>query len=172
MFDVWAVEGSKKVDVAEFVEAYRSRADLDLYEAEFDHAVNVIRNNIYFLMGKQQNFERVRGLFAGDDADASALDLAAFTSRIQEFIPEEIHPMLQITIECVFNAFATDRLGTVKLDRFVRYLLKEKKKKVRLPHAHWEAYGRGSLPPHNPVSDSANPHYVSDPLPQSFVGSS
>ena len=35
-----------------------------------------------------------------------------------------------------------------------------------------EAYGRGSLPLHNLVSDSANPHYVSDPLPQSFVGSS
>ena len=26
------------------------------------------------------------------------------------------------------------------------------------------AYGRGSLPRHNLVSDSANPHYVSDPL--------
>ena len=38
--------------------------------------------------------------------------------------------------------------------------------------AHWEAYGRGSLRLHNLVSDSANPHYVSDPLPQSFVGSS
>ena len=25
------------------------------------------------------------------------------------------------------------------------------------PHAHWEAHGRGSLPPQNPVSDSANP---------------
>ena len=43
---------------------------------------------------------------------------------------------------------------------------------VIVPHAHWEAYGRGSLPLHNLVSDSANPHYVSDPLPQSFVGSS
>ena len=30
----------------------------------------------------------------------------------------------------------------------------------------------GSLPWHNLVSDSANPHYMSDPLPQSFVGSS
>ena len=37
---------------------------------------------------------------------------------------------------------------------------------VFVPHAHWEAYGRGSLPLHHPVSDSANPHYVSDPLPQ------
>ena len=35
--------------------------------------------------------------------------------------------------------------------------------------AHWEAYG---LPLHNLVSDSAHPHYISDPLPQSFVGSS
>ena len=43
---------------------------------------------------------------------------------------------------------------------------------VIVPHAHWEAYGRGSLPLHHVVSDSANPHYVSDPLPQSFVGSS
>ena len=43
---------------------------------------------------------------------------------------------------------------------------------VIVPHAHWEAYGRGILPLHNLVSDSANPHYVSDPLPQSFVGSS
>ena len=43
---------------------------------------------------------------------------------------------------------------------------------VIVPHAHWEAYGRGSLPLHNVVSDSAHPHYVSDPLPQSFVGSS
>jgi hypothetical protein len=34
------------------------------------------------------------------------------------------------------------------------------------PHAHWEAYGRGSLPLHNLVSDSANPHYVSDPVPR------
>ena len=30
----------------------------------------------------------------------------------------------------------------------------------------WEAYSRGSLPLHNLVSDSANPHCVSDPLPQ------
>ena len=37
---------------------------------------------------------------------------------------------------------------------------------------NWEAYGRGSLPLHNLVSDSAHPHYVSDRLPQSFVGSS
>ena len=29
-----------------------------------------------------------------------------------------------------------------------------------------------SLPLHNLVSDSAHPHDVSDPLPQSFVGSS
>ena len=29
-----------------------------------------------------------------------------------------------------------------------------------------EAYGRGSLPLHNLVSDSAHPHYVSDPLPR------
>jgi hypothetical protein len=43
---------------------------------------------------------------------------------------------------------------------------------VFVPGAHWEAYGCGSLPPHNLVSDSANPRYVSDPLPQSFVGSS
>jgi len=41
-----------------------------------------------------------------------------------------------------------------------------------VPHAHWEAYGRGSLPLHNLVSDSANPHCMSDPLPQAFVGSS
>ena len=32
--------------------------------------------------------------------------------------------------------------------------------------AHWEADGRASLPLQNPVSDSANPHYISDPLPQ------
>ena len=37
---------------------------------------------------------------------------------------------------------------------------------------HWEAYGHGSLPSHNLVSDSAIPHYVSDPLLQSLVGSS
>ena len=37
--------------------------------------------------------------------------------------------------------------------------------------AHWEAYGRGSLPLHHLVSDSANPQYVSDPLPKSFTGS-
>ena len=37
---------------------------------------------------------------------------------------------------------------------------------VIVPHAHWEAYGRGSLPLHNLVSDSANLHDVSDPLPQ------
>ena len=37
--------------------------------------------------------------------------------------------------------------------------------KVTLPRAHWEAYGRGTLPLHNLVSDLANPHYVSDPLP-------
>ena len=42
---------------------------------------------------------------------------------------------------------------------------------VIVPHAHWEAYGVGSLPVHNLVSDSANPHYVPGPLPQSFVGS-
>ena len=36
---------------------------------------------------------------------------------------------------------------------------------VFVPHAHWEAYGLGSLPLHNLVSDSAKPHYVSDPLP-------
>ena len=36
----------------------------------------------------------------------------------------------------------------------------------RVPHAHWEAHGRGSLPLQNLVSDSANPHYVSDPLPR------
>eukprot|EP00670_Eutreptiella_braarudii_P009607 CAMPEP_0174306818 /NCGR_PEP_ID=MMETSP0810-20121108/705_1 /TAXON_ID=73025 ORGANISM="Eutreptiella gymnastica-like, Strain CCMP1594" /NCGR_SAMPLE_ID=MMETSP0810 /ASSEMBLY_ACC=CAM_ASM_000659 /LENGTH=38 /DNA_ID= /DNA_START= /DNA_END= /DNA_ORIENTATION= len=28
-----------------------------------------------------------------------------------------------------------------------------------VPHAHWEAYGGGSLPLHNLVSDAANPHY-------------
>ena len=43
---------------------------------------------------------------------------------------------------------------------------------VIVPHAHWEAYRRGGLPLPNLVSDSANPHTVSDPLPQSFVGSS
>ena len=32
-------------------------------------------------------------------------------------------------------------------------------------HAHWEVKGRGSLPRHHLVSDSANPHYVSDPRP-------
>ena len=37
---------------------------------------------------------------------------------------------------------------------------------VIVPHAHWEAYGRGSLPLHYLVSDSATPHCVSDPLPQ------
>ena len=42
---------------------------------------------------------------------------------------------------------------------------------VFVPHVHWEAHGRGSLPLHHLVSDSANPHYVSDPLPQSCVGS-
>ena len=31
---------------------------------------------------------------------------------------------------------------------------------------HWEADGRGSLPLHNLVSDSAHPHYMSHPLPQ------
>ena len=31
-----------------------------------------------------------------------------------------------------------------------------------MPHAHWEADGRGSLPLHHLVSDSANPHYLSD----------
>ena len=49
---------------------------------------------------------------------------------------------------------------------------RKKKSHSHVPCAHWEAYGRGSLPLHNLVSDSANPHYVSDPLPQSFVGSS
>jgi hypothetical protein len=34
---------------------------------------------------------------------------------------------------------------------------------VIVPHAHWEPYGRGSLPLHSLVPDSANPHYVSDP---------
>ena len=34
------------------------------------------------------------------------------------------------------------------------------------------ATGASGLPLHNLVSDSSNPHYVSDPLPQSFVGSS
>ena len=43
---------------------------------------------------------------------------------------------------------------------------------VIVPHAHWEVYGCGSLPLHYLVSDSATPHYLSDPLPQSFVGSS
>ena len=43
---------------------------------------------------------------------------------------------------------------------------------LQLSLGSWEAYGRGSLPLHILVSDSANPHYVSDPLPQSFVGSS
>ena len=33
---------------------------------------------------------------------------------------------------------------------------------VFVPHARWEAYRHGSLPLHNLVSDSANPHYVSD----------
>ena len=28
---------------------------------------------------------------------------------------------------------------------------------VIVPHAHWEAYGRGSLPLHHLVSDSAHP---------------
>ena len=37
---------------------------------------------------------------------------------------------------------------------------------VIVPRAHWEAYGRGSLPLHNLVSDLANPHFVSDPLPR------
>ena len=37
---------------------------------------------------------------------------------------------------------------------------------VIVPRAHWDAYGRGSLPLHNLVSDSATPQYVSDPLPR------
>ena len=37
---------------------------------------------------------------------------------------------------------------------------------VIVPHAHWEAYRRGSFPLHILVSDSANPPYVSHPLPQ------
>ena len=37
---------------------------------------------------------------------------------------------------------------------------------VLVPHVHWEADGRGSLPLHHLVSDSATPHCVSDPLPQ------
>ena len=41
---------------------------------------------------------------------------------------------------------------------------------VIVPHAHWEAYGRGSPPLHYLVLDSANPHYVSDPLPQPLWG--
>ena len=32
--------------------------------------------------------------------------------------------------------------------------------------AQQEAYGRGSLPIHNPVSESGNPHCMPDPLPQ------
>ena len=43
---------------------------------------------------------------------------------------------------------------------------------VFVPHAQWEAYGRGSPPLHDLVSHSANPHCVSDPLPQSILGSS
>ena len=39
-----------------------------------------------------------------------------------------------------------------------------------VPHAHWEAHGRGSLPLHHLVSDSANPHNVSHPLPQPLRG--
>ena len=35
-----------------------------------------------------------------------------------------------------------------------------------VPRAHWDAHGRGSRPLHHLVSDSANPHDVSDPLPQ------
>ena len=42
---------------------------------------------------------------------------------------------------------------------------------VFVPHAQWEAYGRGSLQLRDLVSNSANPHYVSDRLPKSFVGS-
>ena len=41
---------------------------------------------------------------------------------------------------------------------------------VIVPHAYWEAYGRGSFPLHNLVSDSVNPHYASDPLPQTLWG--
>jgi hypothetical protein len=41
---------------------------------------------------------------------------------------------------------------------------------VIVPHAHWEAYGRGSFPPNNLVLDSANPHCVPDPLTQTLWG--
>ena len=40
-----------------------------------------------------------------------------------------------------------------------------------VPGIKGQSYGRDSLPLNNLVSDSANPHYVSDPVPQSFVGS-
>ena len=39
-----------------------------------------------------------------------------------------------------------------------------------VPHVHWESHGRGSLPLHKLVSDSAIPHCVSDLLPQSLCG--
>ena len=44
-----------------------------------------------------------------------------------------------------------------------------------MPHVHWEAYERGSLPLHILVSDSANPHYPPPPcisyaLVQATVG--
>ena len=41
---------------------------------------------------------------------------------------------------------------------------------VIVPHAHWEAYGRGSLPLQNLFSDSANPHHVSDHSHHSHCG--
>ena len=54
-----------------------------------------------------------------------------------------------------------------------------KKKSTQAPHPAYDlsaaqhkgkfAHWRGSLPPHNLVSDSGHPHHVSDP--QSFVGS-
>ena len=34
---------------------------------------------------------------------------------------------------------------------------------VIVTHGRWEAYGCGNLPLHNPVSESTNPDYLSDP---------
>ena len=82
------VQGSNKVSVEEFVEAYRSRADLDLYRSDFERTINVIRGNILDLMGKQQTFDRVRMLFEKhslDYAKAGALDLFTFTRCIKDF---------------------------------------------------------------------------------------
>ena len=115
-------------------------------------AADVVGNCIQSLSGKWHDFVAI--LFV-DIVGFTALSSSVAADRLVQYLDllfgnfDEVCPL-----HCYF---------VLRLQSSHRCLFQPT---VIVPHAPWEAYGRGSFPLHNLVSDSGNPHYVSDPLPR------